>query len=306
MESLFDDLEDFADPTRPGAAGGQASPTQWPAGAAQLAEAVELVLGRVHPEWLELWRNGRGTSGELIIDTWRSVLGRVVERAAVEQVLPGPDEVARAFRRSVWDTKVIILGQDPYPTPGHGMGLSFSVRPEVRPLPRSLNNIFEELQADWGEGKPRSGDLSAWADQGVMLLNTTLTVPAGNARGHTKLGWPELTRDILINLMEQELPLVVVAWGNDAWKTATTALLRAFDEKLEITVGEAVREPRWFPAEVPAPMDSVQLGPVIILGSAHPSPLSARRGFFGSRPFSTVNAALELLGEQPIDWGLES
>lgn len=163
------------------------------------------------------------------------------------------------------DVKVIILGQDPYPTPGHAHGLSFSVAPDVTPLPRSLSNIFKELEADQG-GTPPNGDLSFWATQGVLLLNDVLTVPAGDPRGHRTLGWQKLVPQVLETLSAQ--PRAFVLWGNDARRHA--AQLQGHGH--------------------------------LILESAHPSPLSARRGFFGSRPFSKVNAWLRDQGQSPINW----
>ena len=161
--------------------------------------------------------------------------------------------------------RVVILGQDPYPTPGHAHGLAFSVEPDVRPLPRSLNNIFREMQEDLGAFPP-DGDLRFWARQGVLLLNTALTVPAGDAGGHAKLGWSALTQDILRDLSHS--PRAFVLWGRPA---------QGFERHIS--------------------------GPDhLILRSAHPSPLSARRGFFGSRPFSTVNDWLKAKGQTPINW----
>ena len=181
-------------------------------------------------------------------------------------VLPPDDQVFAALEACDPDTvRVVILGQDPYPTPGHAHGLAFSVDRSVRPLPRSLSNIFKEMEADVG-GTPPDGDLHFWADQGVLLLNDVLTVPAGDARGHRRLGWQKLVPQVLDTLNEQ--PRAFVLWGNDA---------RAHAPRLS---GHGH----------------------LVLQSAHPSPLSARRGFFGSRPFSTVNAWLKEQGHAPIDW----
>ncbi|OSQ50789.1 uracil-DNA glycosylase [Marivita geojedonensis] len=163
------------------------------------------------------------------------------------------------------DVRVVILGQDPYPTPGHAHGLAFSVAPDLRPLPRSLGNIFKELHSEFGDVPP-NGDLRFWADQGVLLLNDVLTVPAGDARGHRRLGWQKLVPQVLEALSDR--PRAFVLWGNDA---------RAHAPRL---AGHGH----------------------LVLESAHPSPLSARRGFFGSRPFSTVNAWLKEQGQQPINW----
>ncbi|SHH78393.1 uracil-DNA glycosylase [Marivita hallyeonensis] len=181
-------------------------------------------------------------------------------------VLPPPEQVFAALERNApEDVRVVILGQDPYPTPGHAHGLAFSVDPHVAPLPRSLINIFKELSEDIGPAPP-NGDLRFWADQGVLLLNDVLTVPVGAARGHRRLGWQTLVPQVLDRLADA--PRAFVLWGNDA---------RAHSPRLD---GHGH----------------------LVLESAHPSPLSARRGFFGSRPFSKVNAWLKEQGQPPINW----
>jgi len=190
------------------------------------------------------------------------------EVAAGRSYLPAGDAVLRAFRRPLADVRVLVVGQDPYPTPGHPMGLSFSVQPDVRPLPRSLTNIFTELVADVGVAPPRNGDLSPWADQGVMLLNRVLTVRPGAPASHRRHGWEAVTDRAIAALVERGGPLVAVLWGRDA-------------QSLK-----------------PA------LGDVPTVESVHPSPLSASRGFFGSRPFSRVNELLVAQGAQPVDWSL--
>ncbi|AUR11738.1 uracil-DNA glycosylase Ung [Phaeobacter inhibens] len=162
-------------------------------------------------------------------------------------------------------TRVVILGQDPYPTPGHAHGLAFSVAPDVRPLPRSLNNIFKELHDDLGVER-QTGDLRGWARQGVLLLNTVLSVPAGDANGHKNLGWQQLAHEVLS--LTSQRPTAYILWGKQA-------------QGLE---------------------KYIQPGDHLILRTAHPSPLSARRGFFGSRPFSTVNRWLAEQGQPTIDW----
>ncbi|TNJ46884.1 uracil-DNA glycosylase [Phaeobacter sp. B1627] len=162
-------------------------------------------------------------------------------------------------------TRVVILGQDPYPTPGHAHGLAFSVDPEVSPLPRSLRNIYKELQADLG-ACPDTGDLRPWARQGVLLLNTVLSVPAGEANGHKSLGWQELAHQVLDHSSRR--PTAYVLWGKQAQALAK----------------------------------HIRPGDHLIIETAHPSPLSARRGFFGSRPFSTINTWLAARGEPPITW----
>lgn len=180
---------------------------------------------------------------------------------------PGP-EVLAAFVRPMRDVKVLIVGQDPYPTPGHAMGLSFSVRPDVRPIPRSLDNIFRELQADLSVPAPSTGDLRPWADQGVMLLNRVLTVERGMPGSHRGKGWEEVTAQAIRALSQREQPLVAILWGRDA---ASAAAL---------------------------------LGDTPTLTSPHPSPLSASRGFFGSRPFSKANELLRSQGAPPVEWQL--
>ncbi|WHZ37165.1 uracil-DNA glycosylase [Sagittula sp. MA-2] len=162
------------------------------------------------------------------------------------------------------EVKVVILGQDPYPTPGHAHGFAFSVAPDVA-LPRSLNNIYKELTDDLGS-RPANGDLRFWADQGVLLLNTALTVPAGQAGGHARLGWSELTRQVLHTLSDR--PRAFLLWGKHA---------QGFARDIR---GEGH----------------------LVLQTAHPSPLSARRGFFGSRPFSRINDWLKTQGAAPINW----
>lgn len=190
------------------------------------------------------------------------------EVAAGHQYLPAGDAVLRAFQRPLADVRVLVVGQDPYPTPGHPMGLSFSVQPDVRPLPRSLANIFTELVADVGVAPPTNGDLSPWADQGVMLLNRVLTVRPGAPASHRRRGWEAVTDRAIEALVERGGPLVAVLWGRDA-------------QSLK-----------------PA------LGSVPTVESVHPSPLSASRGFFGSRPFSRVNELLVAQGAAPVDWSL--
>jgi uracil-DNA glycosylase len=180
---------------------------------------------------------------------------------------PGPD-VLRAFTFPMDQVKVLIVGQDPYPTPGHAMGLSFSVAPGVRPLPRSLANIVAEYGADLGYPAPASGDLTAWAQRGVLLLNRVLTVRAGAPASHRGKGWEEVTECAIRALVARDQPLVAILWGRDA-ATLTPMLTGC---------------------------------PVI--ASAHPSPLSASRGFFGSRPFSRANEILAAAGAEPVDWRL--
>lgn len=188
------------------------------------------------------------------------------EQAAGRGYLPSGDDVLRAFQRPLADVRVLITGQDPYPTPGHPIGLSFAVDRDVRPLPRSLVNIYRERADDLGLTPPPHGDLTAWSDQGVLLLNRVLTVRPGAPASHRGWGWEKVTEHAIRALVAREQPLVAVLWGKDA--AALKPLLR----------------------QTPT------------VESAHPSPLSARRGFFGSRPFSRANALLESLGARPVDW----
>lgn len=187
------------------------------------------------------------------------------ESAQGNAYLPEPRAILNAFTRPMADVKVLLLGQDPYPTPGDAMGLSFSV-PRGHPMPRSLLNIARELASDTGE-KLTSGDLTSWADQGVMLLNRCLTVRAGEAGSHRGIGWEHFTAHAIAALVAREAPLVAVLWGKDAQGVAPML------------------------ADTPR------------VESAHPSPLSASRGFFGSKPFSTVNTLLAAQGASGIVWG---
>jgi uracil-DNA glycosylase len=191
------------------------------------------------------------------------------ESAAGRGYLPAGDRVLRAFQRPLDDVRVLIVGQDPYPTPGHPIGLSFAVERDVRPLPRSLSNIYRELSDDLGIPPASHGDLSAWSDQGVMLLNRVLTVAPGQPASHRGWGWERVTEHAIRVLVERDRPLVAILWGRDA------ANLRPL------------------------------LGSTPIVESAHPSPLSASRGFFGSRPFSKVDELLRQQGADPVDWRIE-
>jgi uracil-DNA glycosylase len=190
------------------------------------------------------------------------------EVAAGRGYLPAGDSVLRAFHRPLAEVKVLIMGQDPYPTPGHPVGLSFSVAPDVRPLPRSLQNIFRELGSDLGLPPPTTGDLSPWSDQGVLMLNRVLTVKPGQPGSHRGKGWETVTAQAIQALVARRQPLVALLWGRDA---------------------QSIRE---------------LLGDTPRVESVHPSPMSADRGFFGSRPFSRVNRLLTDQGAQPVDWAL--
>ena len=217
---------------------------------------------------------------DLVHPTWAQALGPVeadvtrmgdflrAEVAAGRGYLPAGQQVLRAFGQPLDAVRVLVVGQDPYPTPGHPVGLSFSVAPDVRPVPRSLQNINKELGTDLGLSAPPNGDLSPWADQGVLLLNRVLTVRPGAAASHRGKGWEAVTGRAIAALVERGGPLVAILWGRDAQ-----------------TLGPA-------------------LGDVPRIESAHPSPLSASGGFFGSRPFSRANALLREQGADPIDWSL--
>lgn len=217
----------------------------------------------VHPTWVPVLKDEQPTL---------TALGEFLraETSAGRAWLPAGSQILRAFQQPLPDVRVLIMGQDPYPTQGHPVGLSFSVAPEVQPLPRSLANIFKELVADLGVPRPRSGDLSPWSAQGVLLLNRVLTVQAGVAGSHRGKGWERITEAAIRGLVARKEPLVGILWGRDA-------------------------------------QSLVPLMPDIpIIASAHPSPLSAERGFFGSRPFSRANSLLEQSGSKPIAWALPS
>lgn len=190
------------------------------------------------------------------------------ELAKGRPYLPEGDRIFAAFRRPLADVRVLVVGQDPYPTPGHPIGLSFAVERHVRPLPASLRNIYTELASDLGVTPPEHGDLTAWSERGVMLLNTSLTVRPGAPASHAGKGWEDVTACAISALVGRGGPLVAVLWGRHA-------------QSLK-------------------PM----LGQVPYVESAHPSPLSAHRGFFGSRPFSRVNELLIAQGGIPMDWSL--
>ncbi|MDO8309791.1 MAG: uracil-DNA glycosylase [Actinomycetota bacterium] len=191
------------------------------------------------------------------------------ENAAARPWAPAGDRILCAFEQPLDDVRVLIVGQDPYPTPGHAVGLSFSVAAEVRPLPRSLQNIFRELHDDTGQPAPRSGDLTPWTDRGVLLLNRVLTVRLGEPGSHRGIGWEAITAAAIQALVARtDAPLVAILWGRDAQSLMP------------------------------------ELPDVPVIATAHPSPLSADRGFFGSRPFSRASALLDELGADPIDWTL--
>jgi len=224
-----------------------------------LAGLVE--RGLMAPDWAEALapvEDRIAAMGRFLRDELRSGRG----------YLPHGDHVFRAFSRPLADVRVLVVGQDPYPTPGHAVGLSFSVAREVRPLPKSLVNIYRELSTDLGCPAPAHGDLTAWAEQGVMLLNRVLTVAPGAPASHRGRGWEPVTERAIETLARRGGPLAAVLWGRDA---------------------QGLR-----------PM----LEGVPWVESVHPSPLSASRGFFGSRPFTRVNRLLEEQGGRPVDWRL--
>ncbi|WP_131742728.1 uracil-DNA glycosylase [Actinomadura roseirufa] len=190
------------------------------------------------------------------------------EVAAGRRYLPAGQHILRAFTQPFDDVRVLIVGQDPYPTPGHAVGLSFSVAPNVRPIPGSLINIFREYGDDLGHPQPSTGDLTPWADQGVLLLNRSLTVMPGKPGSHRGKGWEEVTEQAIRALVARDRPLVAILWGRDARNLKPL------------------------------------LGSTPCIESAHPSPMSADRGFFGSRPFSKANHLLAQQGAPEVDWKL--
>ena len=209
------------------------------------------LFNQLHPEWQEA------------LLSQRSEIDRIDSFLRNRDVAPSFDLIFRALRHPISHTRVVIIGQDPYPTKGHAHGLAFSVDSTVSPLPASLRNIFEELKSDCAITRS-SGDLSEWADQGVMLLNRILSTEIGSSMAHAKLGWEEITNTIASVLGKQ--PVVAVLWGRYA-----AQLAGYFKEEMVIT-------------------------------SAHPSPLSAYRGFLGSRPFSAINSKLTEHGMPAIHW----
>lgn len=190
------------------------------------------------------------------------------ELAAGRGYLPAGKNVLRAFTYPMDSVKVLIVGQDPYPTKGHPVGLSFSADPHVHPFPRSLVNIFQEMHDDVGTPAPSTPDLTPWCDRGVMLLNRVLTVEPGKSGSHRGKGWEKVTEHAIRQLAARDKPLVAILWGR--------------------------------PAQELRPL----LGNTPVVTSPHPSPLSASRGFFGSRPFSRANQLLADQGAEPIDWRL--
>ncbi|TYL51378.1 uracil-DNA glycosylase [Nocardioides sp. BGMRC 2183] len=225
-----------------------------------------LERGLIAPDWAEALRP---------VDDRIVALGDFLraEVAAGRPYQPTGDRVFRAFQRPLSEVKVLVVGQDPYPNPAHPIGLCFAVEPHVRPLPPSLVNIYTELADDVGVTPPEHGDLSAWSDQGVMLLNRVLTVRPGAPGSHRGQGWEHVTAcaiEAVVRRAEAGVPMAAILWGADA---------------------RSLRR---------------HLGPIPAVESPHPSPLSAYRGFFGSRPFSRTNELLVDQGAAPIDWSLPS
>ena len=188
------------------------------------------------------------------------------EAAAGRGYLPAGENILRAFTLPLDRVRVLIVGQDPYPTPGHAVGLCFSVAPDVRPLPPSLVNIFREYSDDLGYPSPSNGDLSPWFDRGVLLLNRSLSVQPGRPNAHQGKGWEAVTEQAITALAARGGPMVAILWGRNARNLAPL------------------------------------LGQVPRIESAHPSPMAAHNGFFGSRPFSRANQLLVEQGAEPIDW----
>lgn len=214
----------------------------------------------VHPSWLDVLSPHQQTLTEL------GAFLRA-ETSAGRRWAPSGEHILRAFEQPMGEVRVIILGQDPYPTPGHAVGLAFSVNPSVQPIPRSLQNIYRELHDDIGCQRPANGDLTPWTKRGVLLLNRVLTVELGKPGSHRGKGWEVITEAALSALATQQA-CVAILWGRDAQSAQPF------------------------------------LGDMPVIASAHPSPMSAERGFFGSRPFSRANEALRDCGASEIDWSL--
>ena len=219
--------------------------------------------GLIDPSWVATLLPLSSTLQQIARDLSAHSLGG-------ERILPDPALMLRALQLPADQVKVLIIGQDPYPTPGHAIGLSFATGAQVRPLPRSLGNIYRELHSDTGIPPAEHGDLGSWQDQGVMLLNQVFSVSAGLPGSHQKIGWTAISTAVIDRLNRSTPPVVALLWGNQAQKLAGA------------------------------------MSNMVILRSAHPSPLSASRGFFGSRPFSTINHELEALGRDRVRWQLPS
>jgi len=206
----------------------------------------------VHDSWLRL------------LDPVAPEIEIILKKIANEDIAPRREEIFRAFDIDLEKVRVVIFGQDPYPTKGNAMGLAFSVPENVTPIPSSLRNIFRELESDLGFEKPANGDLTAWERSGVLLLNRVLTTRVGETAAHSDLGWQHITNHISRELGARGV--IAILWGKSAQELS----------------GNFIK----------------------YTSSAHPSPLSAYRGFFGSKPFSRTNELLVAQGEEPIDWSL--
>ena len=209
---------------------------------------------QLHPSWKETLKD------------YLPLLDEIEGKISFDPYLPKKDLVMRALSRDLYDSKVLILGQDPYPNPDHAVGLAFSIPAEEKKLPSSLKNIFKELNTDLGISTPESGDLSPWLEQGVVLLNRTLTCRSGESNSHAQIGWRSFTEVCVAKIAE--LGAIAILWGNSAQECS-----------------------KYFTTDK-------------LITAPHPSPLSAHRGFFGSKPFSRANAALVLAGKPPINWSL--
>jgi uracil-DNA glycosylase len=211
---------------------------------------------QMHPSWQDA------------LASQRALLGEIEQRVlADQQIAPAPTQVMRAFETPLDQVRVLIVGQDPYPSPGHAIGLSFAASSDVKPLPRSLQNIMRELRDDLGRAVTNEGEIQRWSAQGVMLLNRHLTTSTGESAAHFDAGWSRFT-DAAITALNRARgnKLVAILWGNEAIS------LRGL------------------------------LADAQVISSPHPSPLSARKGFFGSKPFSRANESLRFVGEPEIDW----
>jgi len=209
---------------------------------------------QLHPSWKETLKD------------YLPLLDEIEGKISFDPYLPKKDLVMRALSRDLYDSKVLILGQDPYPNPDHAVGLAFSIPAEEKKLPSSLKNIFKELNTDLGISTPESGDLSPWLEQGVVLLNRTLTCRSGESNSHADIGWRSFTEVCVAKIAERGA--IAILWGNSAQECS-----------------------KYFTTDK-------------LITAPHPSPLSAHRGFFGSKPFSRANAALVLAGKPPINWSL--
>jgi uracil-DNA glycosylase len=219
---------------------------------------------RLPADWKKVLKDVLASPGFVELEAF------VEKERRTQTVYPSEEDLFSAFRLTPYDkVKVLLLGQDPYHGPGQAHGLAFSVQPGVKPPP-SLVNVFKELQSDVGMPRPKDGSLIPWAKQGVLLLNAVLTVREGEPNAHEGHGWEAFTDAVIQKVSDKSEPVVFILWGSYAQKK----------EKLIDTTKH------------------------IILKGPHPSPLSAKRGFFGSKPFSRTNEALEARGREPVDWRL--